>query len=103
MSLEQKRRIHLVDAIAVIDDPYQLYAGFLDEHQDLICVCIEGILNQLLDDGARALHHFTCGYFVMYLWIKPSDRRHLIPRLLMIGRTHVSTQVTCPPRMPISA
>src|SRR5699024_11109055 len=81
MPLEQKRDIRLMDALAVIYDSDQLHAGFFDEHFNFIRICIKGVLNQLLDDGARTLHHFTRGYFVLYFWIKHSDRRHLITRL----------------------
>ena len=64
MALERETGIGLRHALTVVDDLDGGPASIDNQHMNRRGTCIDGILDQLLDYGSRALDHLTSSYLV---------------------------------------
>jgi hypothetical protein len=55
VTLDRQRQVGSVDAVAVVADPDQAHAAFLEVDVDAARAGIERVLDQLLDHGRRPL------------------------------------------------
>ena len=61
MAGEGERQLFGVDAAAVVDDADEGDAAVGDLDADPGGAGVEGVLDELFDDGCRPLNHFTSG------------------------------------------
>ena len=61
---EALHRVVVVHADAVVIHLDQLDAALLHRHLDGLRPCIQGVFEQFLDDGSRALDHLAGGYMI---------------------------------------
>ncbi len=77
VTLERKPRVLRRHPAAVVPDEDALDASVLEIHLDAGRPGVQGVLDQLLDDGGRTLHHLARGDPVDHVARKPVDLRHL--------------------------
>ena len=61
MGLEAHDGVVAVHAAAVVGDLYEPLAALLRRDADARRACVNGILDEFLDDGCGTLHDFTGG------------------------------------------
>ena len=86
MALERETGIGLRHALTVVDDLDGGPASIDNQHMNRRGTCIDGILDQLLDYGSRALDHLTSSYLVGdTIGEKMNHIGHFLPRQLKIS------------------
>ena len=77
MALEGQQGIVPVHAVTVVAYADKAAAAGFDLDADSVCAGVEGVLQQLLDDGRRALDDLAGGDLVGHLFGQQTDAVHL--------------------------
>ena len=64
MTLKRQAGIGFRHTLAVVNNLYGGAAGIYHQYVDTMCISVNSILHQLLNDGSRPLYHFACRYLV---------------------------------------
>jgi hypothetical protein len=78
---ERQSRISRLHPVAIVLNPNELLASELDRDHDPRRAGIERVLDELLDDGCRALDDFARGDLVGEMDGKPVDTSHVLQTL----------------------
>src|SRR5690348_15817361 len=88
VALEGEQGIVTYHAAAIVHHLDQLASATLHVHLDAGCTGIKGVLQQLLQDGSRALHHLSSGDFVGNMFGKNVDAAHKDSLITKIAKEH---------------
>ena len=76
MPFERKKDIICVHTGPVINNPDQPVASPLDLNGNVIGACVNGVFQELLDNGSRSLNNLACRNLVCEVFWKNLNFRH---------------------------